>query len=612
MARVAIKSALRRLKRELDMMTASQTLVSFSILLLFLMAPLVLMVGQAFLYRGSLSLNRFLDIVGSVEFVSLTPRGGRLFEVHKGTMYVWGLDFGILMNTLMVALIVTAFCSTIGVITAFVMARYRFRGKEVFRVLLLVPLLATPFVNSYVIGKLFDPRGGFINFLLYDVLHILPWRIAIDGLAGIALAQTLSFYPIVYLNVLASLMNIDPSSEEQAENLGARGFRLFRTITFPLSLPGLAAGATIVFIFSLEDLGAPIGYVGYSANALARKVVSYKVYSSFAEALAGGISPKTAALAVIILLIAVVGFIIVKRYVSLRFYAMLSRGGRWSPRIRKPSWKAQSIIYAFLILLVVTASMPQLGTILLATTDWATSGTFPTRVTSEYLSNLVTDVNVVRAITNSLMYAGAAVAIMILVGSSVAYVVARRNIPGRSTLDVLATLPVAVPGITLAVGYFLFFSGYFRGTPFDPLVDPAVLLILAYSVRRLPFTTRAVFAGLQQTDVSLEEASTNLGAGRFTTFFRIVLPLIVANILGGGILSFVYSMSEVSTSVTLGALREDRVPITFYISQIVYGVAAVGAVSIGAALCVLLMAVQIAAMVISNYALRQRVAFLGV
>ncbi|MFQ6081146.1 MAG: ABC transporter permease [Candidatus Bathyarchaeia archaeon] len=609
---MAIRNALRRLKREFDLMTASQTSVAFSILLLFLVAPLVLMVGEAFLYKGALSLNRFLDILGSVEFVSFTPRGGRLFEVHGETMYVWGLDFGILLNTLMVSLVVTALCSIIGVITAFVMARYNFRGKEVFRVLLMVPLLATPFVNAYVIGKLFEHRAGFINFILYDMLHILPWRIDIDGLAGIALAQTLSFYPIVYLNVLASLMNIDPSAEEQAENLGARGFRLFRTITLPLSLPGLAAGATIVFIFSLEDLGAPIGYVGYSGNPLARKVVSYKVYSSFLEALAGGISPKTAALAVIILLMAVVGFVIVKRYVSLRFYAMLSRGGRWSPRIRKPSWKAQSIIYAFLILLVVAATMPQLGTVLLATTDWATSGTFPTRVTSEYLSNLVTDANVVRAITNSLMYAGAAVAIMILVGSSVAYVVARRNIPGRSTLDVLATLPVAVPGITLAVGYFLFFSGYFRGTPFDPLVDPAVLLILAYSVRRLPFTTRAVFAGLQQTDVSLEEASTNLGAGRFTTFFRIVLPLIVANILGGGILSFVYSMSEVSTSVTLGALREDRVPITFYISQIVYGVAAVGAVSIGAALCVLLMAVQIVAMVISNYALRQRVAFLGV
>lgn len=609
---MALGKTLRRIRREFDLMTSLQTLVAFSILLVFLMAPLALMVGQAFLYRGRVSLSWFFDIVGSTEFVSLAPRGGRLFEVHRGIMYIWGNDHGILLNSLIIAVAVASLCSVIGVITAMIMARYRFWGKDILRVLLLVPLLATPFVNAYVIGKLFNPREGLINFFFYDLLHLLPWRIDIDGLVGIALAQTLSFYPIVYLNVLASLMNIDPSVEEQAENLGARGFRLFRTVTLPLSLPGLAAGAIIVFIFSLEDLGAPIGFIGARANPLARKIVSYQVYSSFAEALTGGISPKTAALAVIITLLAGVSFILIKRYVSLRSYAMLSKGGRWSPRMRKPPWRGQIVVYLFLVSLVVMASMPQIGTVLLATTNWAVSGTLPTKATTEYLSTLTTNPDVTRAIVNSLLYSGAAVAIMVIVGASIAYVVARRDVPGRSLLDVMATIPVAVPGITLAVGYFLFFSGYFRRTPLDPLLDPALLLIFAYSVRRLPFTTRSVFAGLQQVDVSLEESSLNLGANRAKTFFRIVLPLIVSHILGGSILSFVYSMSEVSTSVTLGALREDRVPITFFISQIVYGVAAVGAVSIGAALCVLLMAVQITAMAISNYVLKQKVAFLGV
>ncbi|RJS89479.1 iron ABC transporter permease [Candidatus Bathyarchaeota archaeon] len=607
-----LRGFLKRLRREFDLMTISQTVIASVVLLLFLIAPLALMVGQAFLYKGTPSLTWFLKILGNREFVSLTPRGGMLFKVHRGIMYLWGLDYGILMNTLIVALSVMILCSLIGVAVAVIMARYSFKGKEFFRVLLLIPLLATPFVNAYVIGKLFSPRRGLINFLLCDVLHILPWRIDIDGLVGIALAQTLAFYPIVYLNVYASLMNIDPSLEEQAENLGARGFRLFRTITLPLSLPGLAAGAIIVFIFSMEDLGAPIGFIGARANPLARKVVSYQIYSSFAEALTGGISPRTAALAVLMLFITVAGFIAIKRYVSLRSYAMLTRGGRWSPRVRKLPWRAQIVIYAFLLLLVVTASMPQIGTILLATTNWATSGVLPTRFTWEYLKALTTNPDVTRAIVNSLLYSGAAVTLMILVGASIAYVVARRDIPGRSLLDILATIPVAVPGIALAIGYFLFFSSYFRRTLLDPLIDPAPLLVFAYSVRRLPFTSRAIFAGLQQIDVSLEEASLNLGAGRPTTFFRIVLPLIAPNIIGGSILSFVYSMAEVSTSVTLGALREDRVPITFFISQIVYGVAAVGAVSIGAALCVLLMSVQIIAMVISNYVLKQRVAFLGV
>ena len=357
---MAVRNVLRRWKREFDGLTITQTTIASTILTFFLLAPLASMISQAFLFRGTPSLEWFSSILRSPEFVSLTPRGGRLFELRRGVLYIWGLDFGIVMNSLIVAVTVTAACSVLGTIAAFIMARYRFWGKEIFRVLLLVPLLATPFINAYVIGKIFGPRAGLVNAILHDALHLIPWRIDVDGLAGIALAQTLSFYPIVYLNVLASMMNIDPSTEEQAENLGARGLRLFRTITLPLSLPGLAAGATIVFIFSLEDLGAPIGFVGYGGNPLARKVISYQVYSSFAEALTGGIPPKTAALAVLMLFIAIVGFIAVKRYVSLRFYASLSRGGRWNVRVRRPSWRGLVAIYAFLLLLVATASMPQI------------------------------------------------------------------------------------------------------------------------------------------------------------------------------------------------------------------------------------------------------------
>ena len=608
-----LKKTIGTLKRELDAMTAIQTFIAYAFLLVFLIAPLVLMVGQAFVYHGGASFRWFTELLSSPEYVSFTSRGGRLFEVRRGVMYLWGYDYGILLNSLIVAFFVTVFCSIIGVVAAMLMGRYRFPGKGLFRVLLLIPLLATPFVNAYIIGKLFNPRGGLINYLLVDLLHILPWRLDIDGLVGVTLAQTLSYYPIIFLNVLASLNSIDPSVEEMAENLGARGLRLFRTVTFPLFLPGLAAGAVIVFIFSLEDLGAPIGFTGARANPLSRKLVSYQIYSSFAEALTGSFSPKIAALAVIILFIAVAGFLIIRRYVNLRTYAMLSKGGRWSPRLRTPSVKTQAVIILSLIFLVTLASMPQIGTVILATSNWAISGTLPTKATGQYLGTLISDPDVTRAIVNSLLYSGAAVVITVLVGSSIAYVVARRDIPGRSLLDILATIPVAVPGIALAVGYFLLFSSkMFRGSILDPLLDPALLMILAYSIRRLPFTTRAVSAGLAQVDKSLEESSMNLGANRPTTFFKIVLPLIIGHILGGAILSFVYSMSEVSTSVTLGALREDRVPITFFISQIVYGVAAVGSVSIGAALCVLLMAVQITAMAISNYILKQKVAFLGV
>jgi len=609
----SIKDKVRKLRRELDPLTITQTLISYFVLIGFLVLPLSSLVIQGFKFEGGLSLNWFIDILTSPEYVSLQSRGGRMFEVRRGVMYLWGYDHGILLNSLMVALTVTVFCSMIGIGVAMIMGRYEFKGKAVFKVILLIPLLATPFVNAYVVGKVFNPQFGLLNFLLVDLLHILPWRVSVDGLVGLIVVQTLTYYPIVYTNVLSSLNNIDPSLEEMAENLGSTGFRLFRTVTFPLFLPGLVAGAIITFIFSLEDLGAPIGFIGATANPLSKNVASYQIYASFREALTGEISPKVSALALLIMVVTVLSYTLVKYYTSRRSYTMISKGGRWSPRLRKPRVGIQLLVVGGLLLLFILGAMPQLGTFVLASTNWANSGTFPTKITGEYFRALTTNRDVVRAILNSLMYSVVAVAIMMVVGSSISYVVAKRDIPTKSLLDLLATVPVSVPGVSLAVSYFLFFSTpLFRGSLLDPLTDPALLLILAYTIRRLPFMTRSVYAGLQQIDKSLEEASLNLGATRTTTLGKIVIPLIVTNVISGALLSFVYSMAEVSTSITLGALREDRVPITFFISQIVYGTAAVGAVSIGASLCILLMTVQITAMAVSNYVLKQKTSFLGV
>lgn len=601
-----------RIRREFDLMTIVQMLIGYSSLIFFLIMPLVSMFAQAFLYQAQVSLYWFWSIIGSSDFFSIESTGGRMLELRRGIMILWGNDHGIFLNSLIIASNVTIACSVIGIVLAMLMGRYNFPGKRIFQVILLVPLLATPFVNAYVIGKLFNPRNGLINWVLNEVLHLIPFQLDIDGLFGIAVAQTLAYYPIIYMNTVASLNSIDPSLEEMAENLGAKGLKLFRTITFPLIVPGLAAGAITTFIFSLEDLGAPIGFVGARANPLARRVVSYQIYNSFAEALTGGISPKTAALAVLILIVTSLSYIVVRWYVNRRSYAMLSKGGRWAVRVRTPKPYIRALIIIFLIGLFILAAMPQLGTIVLATSDWATSGTLPSTFTVTYLRTLYQNTEVKGAVLNSLLYSGVAVLIMILIGSSIAYLVSKRDIPGKDILDTLSTIPIAIPGISLAIGYFLFFSDVFHGTILDPLVDPALLLICAYSIRRLPFTTRSVGAGLQQVDKSLEESSMNLGADRSTTFFRIVLPLIISHIMNGAILGFVYSMSEVSASVTLGGLREDRVPITYFISQIVYGAAATGSVSIGASLCVLLMAVQITAMAISNYILKQKSSFLGV
>jgi len=619
-----------RLKRELDKLTLAQLIIALTILTIFLIIPIASILGKAFIYENTLSLKYFeeaflspgmvkfpptgamVEVIERHKFVTL-PNGTRILKPLK-TLYIGGKgpDFGYILNSIFVSTSVMIFASILGLIAAFIMARYEFPGKNIFRVLLMIPLLATPFVNAYVIGKVIGP-GGLLNYILKDLLHLTDYTIVIIGLPAVILVQTLSFFPIVYLNMLSSFINIDPSLEEQAENMGAHGFKLFRTVTLPLALPGLAAGATLVFIFSLEDLGAPIGLSGAFGTGLHNRLMSFYVYEEFRKAMTlEQVHPVTYAVAALMLGLAAVAFLSIKKYVTLKQYAMLAKGGRWSPRVRKPGIKGLLAIYLFLVPLVIVASFPQLGVVTLAITDWAISGVLPTKLTGEFLMALITKSDVVQAIRNSLTYASLAIIVIVLTGTSAAYIVARRDIPGKDIIDLLATIPIAIPGIIVAVGYLLFFGTVFSNTSIDPFINPGLLLIFSYSVRRLPFTTRAVFAGLQQTHVSLEEAAETLGASRTRTFFTIVIPLLAANIIGGAILAFVYSMSEVSTSVILGSRNPAQGPITFLMSQVIYASAAVGTVSIAAALGVLLMTLQVIAITVSNYILKQRVAFLGV
>ena len=167
----------------------------------------------------------------------------------------------------------------------------------------------------------------------------------------------------------------------------------------------------------------------------------------------------------------------------------------------------------------------------------------------------------VPAIANSLRYAAASTLLDLLLGVALAYVIVRSRLAGREALDFLAMLPLAVPGLVLAFGY-LAMSQEGRCLAFlNPVRNPTLLLILAYSVRRLPYVVRAAVAGFQQTSVTLEEAAQNLGCPPVRAACRITLPLIAANLIAGGLLAFCFAMLEVSDSLVL-AQKQQFYPIT--------------------------------------------------
>jgi iron(III) transport system permease protein len=172
----------------------------------------------------------------------------------------------------------------------------------------------------------------------------------------------------------------------------------------------------------------------------------------------------------------------------------------------------------------------------------------------------------VLSIRNSLFYSGCSAMLDLVLGVLIAWLLTRRKIPWANVLDALAMLPLALPGLVLAFGYVAGFD--WKISWLNPRQNPTLLLIISYSVRRLPYIVRSAYAGFQQTSITLEEASANLGASPWRTLRKITLPLVMANLIAGSILTFSFAMLEVSDSLIL-AMREQYFPITKAIWQLV-------------------------------------------
>lgn len=171
------------------------------------------------------------------------------------------------------------------------------------------------------------------------------------------------------------------------------------------------------------------------------------------------------------------------------------------------------------------------------------------------------------AIANSLRCAALATLIDLVLGVAIAWVVVRSRIKGRQVLDFLAMLPLAVPGLVLAFGYLAMTQEGRLFAALNPGRDPTLLLVIAYSMRRLPYVVRAAVAGFEQTSITLEEAAQNLGCPPVRTLFRVTLPLISANLIAGGLLAFAFAMLEVSDSLIL-AQKQAYYPITKAIMEL--------------------------------------------
>ncbi len=469
-------------------------------------------------------------------------------EVFRNRIYLEGLR-----NALFLAVASTLATLAIALPLAVAADRFEFPGKKFLSGLLLVPLILPPFVGAIGIRQMLGQNGA-LNAVL-DHLGLIPMDHAIDWLGagrlwGVVALNALHLYPILFLNLTAALANIDPAMEEAAENLGCTGFRKFRRITLPLIMPGLFAGGTIVFIFAFTELGIPLIFD-------ITRVTSVQIFYGIKE-IAG--NPFPFALVVVMLTSTMLLYAASKLAFGNSSHAMMAKATT-AGGARAVGPLAGWMCAAFFSGITLLALLPHLGVIAVSLAgDWYQT-VLPTQWTLDHYEAALGHYLTVPSIINSLKYASVATLVDLVLGVAIAYVAIRTDLPGRWLLDSLAMLPLAVPGLVLAFGYISMTQDGRAFAFLNPSKDPTLLLIIAYSVRRLPYVVRSAVAGLQQTSVTLEEAAQNLGCPPLRTLRRITFPLIAANLLAGSLLAFSFAMLEVSDSLILAQKQQDF-PIT--------------------------------------------------
>ena len=543
-------------------------------LAVFLIVPIVLAIGRGFADDGRFSLYWlkyfFRDFAARAE----------------------------LINSVKVAVLTTLLVTAISLPLAVLGRQYEFRGKNLVTALLMVPMILPPFVGALAIKKLLAAEGGAVNLALAGMgLGKVDWLGG--GLWGVVILETLHLYPIMYLNASAALANVDPTMLEASRNLGASPWRTFWKITFPLIRPGLFAGGTIVFVWSFTELGTP--------QMLEYATLPVAILDGFQ-----GPSPGASTyMKVFVMLSASVGLYAVGRALFGSAAARATAGRGVASTTRRAGGLATALIWAAFAGVTLLAVVPHLGVVLLAFSErWSTT-ILPQSWTLKHFREVFATESTWRSVLNSLRYASAATAVDIVLGLVIAFLVVRLRVRGAGALDSLSMLPLAVPGLVIAGGYVaLTAPGLLPGpvgevlTSLGPMKDPTLILIIAYSVRRLPYMVRSISAGLQQTSETLEEAARNLGAGPVRAALKVTVPLISANVVAGAILTFSFSMLEVSDSLVL-AQTPPYYPITKEI--FILGGGTLGSnYNLAAAMGTLAMGLLTAALIAANLLLGKR------
>ncbi|MCK9331070.1 MAG: iron ABC transporter permease [Candidatus Cloacimonetes bacterium] len=474
---------------------------------------------------------------------SFREPGSKAFSLENfKTFFSLPYYYETLFRSLKIALITMVITLIVGLPIAYLMTRFNVAGKKALHILMIISLMSPPFIGAYSWIILFG-RSGVITKLVARIGITIP---TIYGQGGIIMVLSLMMYPYIYLYVSGALGSIDSSLEEAAENLGSSKFRRLLTITMPVVLPSILAGAVVVFMTALADFGTPMllgeGY----------KVLPVMIYEEYMSEI-GGNANLASALSIVIVFLSTLVLMIQRWIIAKRNYVMTSQ--RPPAVIELHGFKR--FLASFPIYLVCAISILPQVTVIVTSFKNTKGPMFVKGFGLESYKSILYRLS--KPIGNTYLFSIISIVLIVLFGVLLAYLIVRKKGPVSSLLDTLVMFPYVIPGSVLGICLLIAFNK-------KPIIltGTAIILIVSYVIRKLPFTVRSSSAFLQQMDPSIEEASVSLGVPPSRTFVKITIPIMAPGIISGAILSWITCINELSSSIMLYTGKTATIAVSIY------------------------------------------------
>ena len=447
-----------------------------------------------------------------------------------------------LANSLIACTGGTALAVAIGLAFSWIVVRTNTPWKGFIGAASLVPLFVPPLVAGVAWSILGSPKSGLLNTMMKWIG--LDWRIDLYSMAGLIVVFGMYYAPYVYMFTASALRNMDPSLEEAAEIAGVGPVRTLFTVTFPLVAPAIISGMLLSFIVMLGIYGIP-AVLGAPANISVLTTYIFKLTNW---------SPPlySTAAAVAIILMVVTGALVLLQQRVLAGRSFITVAGKaFRPRaLDLGPWRWLTLVLALLYLVIVVV-LPTLALIVAAFRRFLfipdAASLFDMRHYSlVHFESIFDNPLTIRSIWNT-MEVGLVTAVLGgLLAFAIGYTVHRGSVPGRRAIDLIATLPVAIPGLVIGVAYLWAWIGLPGG-----LYGTIWILALAFIARFMPDTMKALSTSFLQIHRELEEAAWICGKGRLETIRSIVLPLARPGTIAAMTLLFILAIRELGSSLFL-------------------------------------------------------------